>query len=40
MFYKANANTTWYIFFNQDEQRFVVKFITNNHTNFIANFNL
>jgi len=40
MFYKANNNTTWYIFFNQDEQRFVVKFITNNHTDFIANFNL
>ena len=40
LFYKANANTTWYIFFNQDEQRFVIKFITNNHTDFIANFNL
>ncbi len=40
MFYKANASTTWYIFFNQDEHRFVVKFIANNHTDFIADFNL
>ncbi|HEX5154336.1 MAG TPA: hypothetical protein VFW07_22970 [Parafilimonas sp.] len=37
--YKANKRTTWYIFFSQIEQSFFVKFITNNHTAFIGNFN-
>jgi len=40
LLYKANANTTWYIFFSQIEQVYFVQFITNNHTNFVADFNL
>lgn len=38
--YKANPQTTWYIFYIQDEHRFLIKFITNNHTDIIQNFNL
>ncbi len=40
MLYKANAQTTWYIFFDCDEDKFLIKFITNNHTDFIKDFNL
>ncbi|NLN33572.1 MAG: hypothetical protein GX159_08255 [Flavobacteriaceae bacterium] len=38
--YKANNRTTWYIFFSQEEDFYFIKFITNNHTDFIQNFNL
>ena len=40
MLYKANNHTSWYIFFDQNEHKFLIKFITNNHTDFIQNFNL
>lgn len=30
--YKANENTTWYIFFDRKEQRFLVNYILNNHS--------
>lgn len=40
MLYKANAQTSWYIFFDQNEHKFLIKFITNNHTDFIKDFNL
>jgi hypothetical protein len=29
--YQANKRTTWYIFFKQLENRFIVYYITNNH---------
>jgi len=29
--YKANANTSWYIFFQQKEDVFLIRYITNNH---------
>lgn len=32
VFYKANSNTTWYIFFEKNENRFLVTFITNSHS--------
>jgi hypothetical protein len=32
IFYKANSNTTWYIFFEQSKNRFLVTFITNSHS--------
>lgn len=38
--YKANARTTWYIFFDIDEEKYFVKFVTNNHAELTANFNL
>jgi len=38
--YKANSRTTWYIFFSQEEDFYFIKFITNNHTDLIQNFNL
>lgn len=31
--YKANENTTWYIFFDRKDNRFLVNHILNNHTN-------
>lgn len=40
MTYKANNRTTWYIFFSHEEQTYFIKFITNNHTDFIKEFNL
>lgn len=40
MLYKANNHTSWYIFFDQSEHKYLIKFITNNHTDFIQNFNL
>lgn len=40
LIYKANNNTIWYIFFSQTENDYIVKFITNNHTDFITRFNL
>ncbi|WP_379963530.1 hypothetical protein [Epilithonimonas sp. UC225_85] len=30
--YKANENTTWYIFFDRKDHRFLVTHILNNHT--------
>ena len=39
MLYKANAQTSWYIFFDQNEHKFLIRFITNNHTDFIKDFN-
>jgi len=30
--YKANNNTSWYIFFDQKEHRFLINHITNNHS--------
>lgn len=38
--YKANSQTSWYIFFDQNEHKYLIKFITNNHTDFIKDFNL
>jgi hypothetical protein len=38
--YKVNSRTTWYIFFNLKEDAYYVEYIANNHTHFIANFNL
>lgn len=38
--YKANDKTSWYIFFSQEESFYFIQYITNNHTGFIANFNL
>lgn len=30
--YKANRNTTWYVTFDKQDDRFIVQYITNNHT--------
>ena len=35
IFYKANSNTTWYIFFEQSDKRFLVTFITNSHSEIV-----
>lgn len=32
VFYKANNHTTWYIFFENKDNRYLVTYITNNHT--------
>ena len=29
--YKVNRNTTWYITFDKKDERYIVKYITNNH---------
>lgn len=29
---KANRRTTWYVFFEHSQNRYLVQFITNNHT--------
>lgn len=31
-FYKVNNQTTWYIFFENKDNRYLVTYITNNHT--------
>jgi len=31
MTYQANKQTTWYIFFKQKDNRFMIYYITNNH---------
>ncbi|MEX0997706.1 MAG: hypothetical protein WDZ45_11710 [Flavobacteriaceae bacterium] len=31
VFYKANNHTTWYIFFENKDSRYLVTYITNNH---------
>ena len=33
--YKANQNTTWYIFFENSENRYLITFITNNYSEII-----
>lgn len=40
LIYPANNHTSWYIFFSQIQHVYFVKFITNNHTEMIKNFNL
>ncbi len=30
--YKVNRNTTWYITFDKEDERYIVQYITNNHT--------
>lgn len=35
IFYKANQNTTWYIFFENQDNRYLVTFITNNYSEII-----
>ncbi len=32
VYYKANKHTTWYIFFEKKDNRYLVTYITNNHT--------
>ena len=32
MFYKSNSRTTWYIFFEKFDNKYLVSFITNNHS--------
>lgn len=29
--YRPNRNTTWYIFFKQKDNRYLIRYITNNH---------
>lgn len=31
IFYKPNNRTTWYIFFDKKDSRYLIKYITNNH---------
>jgi len=31
IFYKPNNRTTWYIFFNKKDSKYLIKHITNNH---------
>lgn len=35
IFYKANHTTTWYIFFENLENRYLVTFITNSHSDIV-----
>lgn len=35
IFYKANSNTTWFIFFENQNNRFLVTFITNSHSEIV-----
>ncbi|RZJ48278.1 MAG: hypothetical protein EOO19_07640 [Chryseobacterium sp.] len=35
IFYKANQNTTWYIFFENLDNHFLVTFITNNYSEIV-----
>jgi hypothetical protein len=37
IFYKSNARTTWYVFFEKEENQILITYISNNHTE-IANF--
>lgn len=32
IFYKSNSRTTWYIFFEREENQFLITYLTNNHT--------
>ena len=36
---KGSKRTTWYVLFNQSGNRYVVKFVTNNHSPEANNFN-
>jgi hypothetical protein len=36
--YKHNSKTSWYIVFDVENDYFIVKFITNNHTSFYATY--
>jgi len=38
--YEANTKTSWYIFYSQIGQTYFIKFITNSHSSFLAEFNL
>ena len=38
--YKVNQRTSWYIFFTLKNGIYYVDFISNNHTDLIADFNL
>ena len=40
LLYKANSNTTWYIFFTFKSDVYYVEFITNNHTDLMESFNV
>lgn len=31
-YYHANPQTTWYVFFEKNENRYLITYITNNHT--------
>ena len=35
IFYKANPNTTWYIFFESSDNRFLITYITNNYSEIV-----
>ncbi len=35
IFYKANQTTTWYVFFENVENRYLVTFITNSHSEIV-----
>lgn len=35
IFYKANHTTTWYIFFENVENRYIITFITNSHSEIV-----
>lgn len=32
IFYKSNSRTTWYIFFEKEENQYLITYISNNHT--------
>lgn len=32
IFYKSNSRTTWFIFFEKDENQYLVSYISNNHS--------
>lgn len=32
LFYNSNARTTWYVFFEEIDNQYLVTFITNNHS--------
>jgi hypothetical protein len=40
IFYKANNRTTWYIFFEKHENRYLITHITNNHIGDINKLNV
>lgn len=37
IFYKSNNRTTWYVFFEKEKNKFLITYITNNHSE-IASF--
>jgi hypothetical protein len=36
--YKHNSKTSWYIFFDIEDDIYLVKFVTNNHTSYYASY--